>query len=143
LSRDYTRRRARRKPCGRGFDSRRLHHFLAAFVALFLILLRPAPRPRRLAWSEFLRRVFAIDVLECPRCRGRLRLLAAIHPPDATQSILECLDLPSRAPPMAAPQPDGAEGGVSWAGDFDAGAWPAAFWWDRRTPSPDSTTWDC
>ncbi len=82
----------------------------------------PTPRPRRLAWSELLRRVFAIDVLECPRCGGRMRLLAAIHPPDATQSILGCLDLPSRAPPMAAPQPDGAEGGVSWAGGFDAGA---------------------
>ncbi len=46
-----------------------------------------------------------------------MRLLAAIHPPDATQSILECLDLPPRAPPLAAPQ---SEGGVGWAGDFDA-----------------------
>jgi len=83
----------------------------------------PTPRPRRLAWPDLLRRVFAIDVLECPRCRGRMRLLAAIHPPDSTQSILGCLDLPSRAPPMAAPQPDGAESGVRWAEDFDdAGA---------------------
>jgi hypothetical protein len=51
-----------------------------------------------------------------------MRLLAAILPPDATQSILECLDLPSRVPPIAAPQPEGAEGGVGWAGGFDAGA---------------------
>ena len=29
------------------------------------------------------RRVFAIDVLECPRCGGRLRILAAIQSPDA------------------------------------------------------------
>ncbi len=79
----------------------------------------PTPRHRRLAWSELLLCVFAIDVLECPRCGGRMRLLAAIHPPDATQSMLGCLDLPSRAPPMAAPQPDGAEGGVGWAGGFD------------------------
>jgi len=81
----------------------------------------PSPRPRRLAWSELLRRVFAIDVLECPRCGGRMRLLAAIHPPDATQSILGCLDLPSRAPPLAVPQADDTEGGVRWAGDFDTG----------------------
>jgi hypothetical protein len=30
-----------------------------------------------------------------------MRLLATIHPPDATHSILECLGLPSRAPPVA------------------------------------------
>jgi hypothetical protein len=47
------------------------------------------------------RRVFAIDVLECPDCGGRLKILAAIHPPEATRAILECLGLPPRAPPMA------------------------------------------
>ncbi|MDH3213289.1 MAG: transposase [Myxococcales bacterium] len=75
------------------------------------------PRARRLAWSELLRRVFAVDVLECPRCGGRMRVLAAIHPPDATQAILECLDLPSRAPPRAAALPEGADGSHD---DFDA-----------------------
>jgi hypothetical protein len=64
------------------------------------------PRPQRLAWSELLRRVFAIDVLECPRCGGRMRLLAAIQPPEATQAILACLDLSTRAPPTAAALPD-------------------------------------
>jgi len=48
-----------------------------------------------------LRRVFAVDVLECPDCGGRMRILAAIHPPDATRAILECLGLPARAPPIA------------------------------------------
>ena len=75
----------------------------------------------RVHWSELLRRVFAVDILECPRCGGRMRLLAAIHSPDATQSILEGLNLPSRAPPTAAPLPEDAGGGVSWAVDFDAG----------------------
>jgi hypothetical protein len=31
-----------------------------------------------------------------------MRLLAAIQPPDATKAILDCLELPSRAPPTAA-----------------------------------------
>ena len=48
-----------------------------------------------------MRRVFAFAVLECSQCGGRLRILAAIHPPDTTQAILECLGLPSRAPPLA------------------------------------------
>jgi len=79
------------------------------------------PRPRRLAWSELLRRVFAVDVLECPRCGGRMRLLAAIQPPDVTQAILDCLNLQSRAPPTAAavPEPDSVG---EWPGDFDTTA---------------------
>ena len=51
--------------------------------------------------SELMKRVFEIDVLEYPRCLGRMRILAAIHPPDATRRILDCLGLPSRAPPVA------------------------------------------
>ena len=58
-----------------------------------------------------MRRVFAIDVLECPRCGGPMRILAAIHPPDVTRAILECLELPSRAPPPLAPRPDSDEDG--------------------------------
>jgi hypothetical protein len=57
--------------------------------------------------------------LECPRCGGRIRLLAAIQPPDVTQAILECLELPSRASPTAPAfsDPDDAE---LQAGDFQA-----------------------
>jgi hypothetical protein len=80
-------------------------------------------RPRRLAWADLLRRVFAVDVLECPRCGGRMRLLAAIHPPDATQAILECLELPSRAPPTAAPRPQDTGPEIEVPDlDFEAGA---------------------
>ena len=53
-----------------------------------------------------MRRVFAIDVLECPQCGGAMRVLAAIHPPKATRAILECLKLPSRAPPVAPARPE-------------------------------------
>ena len=30
-----------------------------------------------------------------------MKILAAIHPPDTTGKILECLGLPCRAPPLA------------------------------------------
>jgi len=33
------------------------------------------------AWAELLRRTFQIDVLACPECGGRLRLLATIEDP--------------------------------------------------------------
>jgi hypothetical protein len=58
-------------------------------------------RPRNYSWAEFMRRVFEIDALKCERCGGRRRIIAAIHPPDTTRKILECLGLPSRAPPVA------------------------------------------
>ena len=53
-----------------------------------------------------MRRVFAVDVLQCPDCHGPMRILCAIHPPEATQVILEHLELPSRAPPVAGPTID-------------------------------------
>ena len=48
-----------------------------------------------------MRRVFELDVLECPDCHDRMRILAAIHPPDNTRAILACLGLPIRPPPLA------------------------------------------
>jgi hypothetical protein len=66
-----------------------------------------AARARRLAWAELMKRVFAIDVLECPRCRGTMRILATIHPPETKSAILACLGLPVRAPPLAPARRDG------------------------------------
>ena len=62
----------------------------------------PARRRQRLSWAQLLKRVFGIDVLKCPRCaKGRLQLIAFITTPEAIQRILDSLDLPTRAPPVA------------------------------------------
>ena len=58
--------------------------------------------PRNYSWSELLRRVFEIDILECPKCGDRMRILCAVNPPDAIQKILDCLGLPTRPPPAFA-----------------------------------------
>ena len=55
------------------------------------------PRARRLSWAELMRRIFAVDVLECPR--GRMRIVAAIDQPEVIAKILTHLGLPARAPP--------------------------------------------
>jgi Putative transposase len=60
-----------------------------------------AVNPRNYSWATLMERVFEVDVLACPRCGGRMRILAAIDSPDAIQSILTCLGLPTRAPPIA------------------------------------------
>ena len=75
-------------------------------------------RPRYYTWPELMRRVWQAEVLECPRCQSRLVVLAAIHPPETTRAILECLGLPSRAPPVAPARLDvseAAESGGDWA----------------------------
>ena len=35
------------------------------------------------------------------REKGAMKILAAIHPPDTTRNILQCLGLPTRPPPLA------------------------------------------
>jgi len=57
--------------------------------------------------------VFEFDVLACPRCGARMRILAAINSPDAIQKILACLGLPTKAPPIA-PQLSDTETAYSW-----------------------------
>ncbi len=69
----------------------------------------PAARERRLSWADLIRRVFAVDVLRCVRCGGRMRIVAAVHSPDAIRAILDCLKLPSRAPPHVPARADDAE----------------------------------
>jgi hypothetical protein len=58
-------------------------------------------RSRNYPWAQLMARVFQFDVLACPRCGARMRILAAINPPDAIRKILACLGLPTRAPPVA------------------------------------------
>jgi len=55
-------------------------------------------RPRYVAWAELLRRVFAIDILACPDCGGRLRLLATIADQAVVEKILTHLGLPVEPP---------------------------------------------
>jgi len=57
-------------------------------------------RPRNYSWAQLLHRVFEFDVLNCPRCGGRMRILAAINQAEAIQKILDCLGLPARPPPI-------------------------------------------
>jgi hypothetical protein len=55
----------------------------------------------RMAWAPLLRRTFAVDVQECPKCHGRLRLIAAIVDPPVARAILTSLGMPTSAPVTA------------------------------------------
>jgi hypothetical protein len=51
----------------------------------------PAPVVRFWARADPTRRALGIDVLACPRCGGRLRLIATVEAPDAIRAILGTL----------------------------------------------------
>ncbi len=51
------------------------------------------PPPRRWRWAELLQRVFAVDVLLCANCGGRMRVIAVIDDPDVVRRILAHLGL--------------------------------------------------
>jgi hypothetical protein len=55
-------------------------------------------RPGAFQWAELMRRTFPFDVLACPRCGGRLRLVALIEQADVVQQILRHLGLPTEVP---------------------------------------------
>ena len=89
---------------------------------------------RRIPWAKLLQRVFEVDALRCPRCGGRMRVLAAITDPMVAARILRCLALPSRAPPLAI-YGDGA-GYTDSAVDETFGGIPE-FNFDQSRPSGD------
>ena len=55
-------------------------------------------RPKYYAWASLLERTFAIDVLACPDCGGRLRFVATIEDRAVIEKILRHLELPIDPP---------------------------------------------
>jgi hypothetical protein len=63
-----------------------------------------------LVLGVLMQRTFGLDVLACPRCGGRLRLIAVIGQPAVITRVLGHLGLPTEVPVPrpARPPPDGA-----------------------------------
>ncbi len=66
-------------------------------------VLDPA-RIYRVPWANLLKKVFAIDVLACPECGGRLKLIAFFAEGTVAGRILDHLGLDSQGPPVARAQ---------------------------------------
>jgi hypothetical protein len=62
-------------------------------------------------WAVLMHRAFAIDVLECPHCGGRLRLIATLHDPAVIRKILAHLGM-ARSGPSPGPAPPEPRGGA-------------------------------
>ena len=61
------------------------------------------PTHRHWAWAKLMHRAFEIDVLACPRCGGRRRLIATVEDPHEIREVLGGLAFSAepvdRAPP--------------------------------------------
>ena len=61
------------------------------------------------AWARLIRKVYEADPLECPRCKGPMRVIALIDDPPAVRRILEHLgrwasEAAGPGPPAPAPE---------------------------------------
>ena len=57
-------------------------------------------RRKRYSWAELMKRVFEVDVLLCPYCGGKRKLIAQITEARAIRAFLASLDLPSDPPAL-------------------------------------------
>jgi len=65
--------------------------------------------PRAWNWAALMHRAFAVDVLACPHCGGRLRLIATLHDPVVIRKLLAHLGMAGSGPsPGPAPPTPGA-----------------------------------
>ena len=68
---------------------------------------RPEGAPSYRPWAELLARTFALDVLDCPKCHGRMRLLAMVEDPANVAHFLaavgEATEVPPRSPGRGPP----------------------------------------
>ena len=65
-----------------------------------------------LSWAERLKRVFKIEIERCPKCGGKLRVIAAVTEPDVIRKILDHVhqqQAPPRQPPGRVRSPFNAE----------------------------------
>ena len=66
--------------------------------------------PRAWSWAALMHRAFAIDVLACPNCGGRLRLIGTLHDPAVIRKLLAHVGMASSGPSLgpAPPEPRAA-----------------------------------
>ncbi len=60
------------------------------------------PNKRAMTWAQRLKRVFNIDIEQCPECGGKVKIIACIEDPKVIAEILDHLGLDS-VPPTAFP----------------------------------------
>ena len=56
----------------------------------------------KVAWARLMRKVYEADPLQCPKCKGPMRVIALIDDPHVVRCILEHLGRWAPGPPGGA-----------------------------------------
>ena len=59
---------------------------------------KPAAEPKNYCWAKLMRRVFELDVLQCPKCGGRMEIIAIITEQSTIYKILRSVGFPGDSP---------------------------------------------
>jgi uncharacterized protein YbaR (Trm112 family) len=62
-------------------------------------------RRKRKDWATVMRRTLGLDVLACPKCGGRMRVIATIEDEGVASKILRAMGLSDEVPPVAPARP--------------------------------------
>ena len=56
-------------------------------------------KARRKAWARLLAKVYEIDIFSCPKCGGRMSIIAVIRDHESIREIIDCINKKGRGPP--------------------------------------------
>lgn len=80
-----------------------------------------APEEPSSSWARCIKRVYEINPLECPRCKGEMRIVAFVQDPLEVKKIMKSLGIPDfRAPPPVPDPPEADEHCVDPFPNYDA-----------------------
>ena len=79
-----------------------------------------------MGWAALLKRTFHIDVLHCPKCSGRMKLVEVVMSGDRIRATLTAIGVSPRPPPIAPARLPGLFGADEFAdGNSDTDShWP-------------------
>ena len=60
--------------------------------------------PPSSSWAACIKQVYEIDPLECPKCKGKMRIVAFVQDPQAITKIMQSLGLPDYTAPPPLPK---------------------------------------
>ena len=65
-------------------------------------VLEPPRKPS--SWAACIKRIYEVDPLECPKCKGAMRIVAFIHDECAIRDIMKSQGIPDFRPPPKIPK---------------------------------------
>ena len=73
---------------------------------------QPVTRPTKAIsklWSIWIKKIYEVDPLTCPRCQAQMKIVAFIHDPKEIAKLTKNLGIQQqRAPPLKSPKPPGS-----------------------------------